>query len=42
MGEILIASMSELAGDDWRPEYDRAWSDAFAVVAGAMLDRAAA
>jgi hemoglobin-like flavoprotein len=42
VGEILIASMAELAGDAWRPEYARAWSDAFAVVAAAMLDRAAA
>jgi hemoglobin-like flavoprotein len=42
VGEILIASMAELAGDAWRPEYERAWSDAFAVVAGAMLEGAAA
>ena len=42
VGEILIASMAELAGDAWRPEYEHAWSDAFAVVAGAMLEGAAA
>jgi hemoglobin-like flavoprotein len=42
VGEILIASMAELAGDAWQPEHERAWSDAFAVVAGAMLEGAAA
>ena len=41
VGEILIASMADLAGDAWRPEYERAWSAAFDVVAGAMLDGAA-
>jgi hemoglobin-like flavoprotein len=39
---VLIASMAELAGDAWRPEYERAWASAFAVVAGVMLDGAAA
>ncbi len=38
----LIASMAELAGDAWQPEYERAWSDAFDVVASAMLEGAAA
>ena len=33
---------AELAGDAWRPEYERAWSDAFDIVAGAMLEGAAA
>jgi hemoglobin-like flavoprotein len=42
VGAVLIESMAELAGDAWRPEYQQAWSDAFAVVAGAMLDGAAA
>src|SRR5213078_4682802 len=37
VGEVLIASMAEVAGDAWRPEYERAWAAAFAVVAGAML-----
>jgi methyl-accepting chemotaxis protein len=40
VGAVLIASMAELAGDSWRPEYERAWSDAFVVVAGAMLSAA--
>jgi hemoglobin-like flavoprotein len=42
VGVILIASMAEVAGDSWRPEYERAWSAAFEVVAGVMLDGAAA
>ena len=41
VGEALIASMAEIAGDAWRPEHERAWSAAFGVVAGAMLDGAA-
>jgi methyl-accepting chemotaxis protein len=40
VGAVLIASMAELAGDSWRTEYERAWSDAFVVVAGAMLSAA--
>jgi methyl-accepting chemotaxis protein len=42
VGEVLIASMAEVAGDAWRPEYGRAWGDALEVVAGAMLEGAAA
>jgi hemoglobin-like flavoprotein len=41
VGLVLIASMAEVAGDSWRPEYERAWSAAFDVVAAAMLDGAA-
>ena len=41
VGAVLIASMAEVAGDAWRPEYERAWTAAFDVVAGAMLDGAA-
>jgi hemoglobin-like flavoprotein len=42
VGEVLIASMAEVAGEDWRPEYGRQWAAAYAVVAGAMRDGAAA
>jgi hemoglobin-like flavoprotein len=42
VAEVLIASMAEVAGDAWRPEYERAWTVAFASIAGAMLDGAAA
>jgi hemoglobin-like flavoprotein len=41
VGGVLIASMAEIAGEAWRPEYERAWAAAFDVVAGAMLDGAA-
>jgi hemoglobin-like flavoprotein len=37
VGQVLIASMAEIAADAWRPEYERAWAAAFDVVAGAML-----
>ena len=40
VGEVLIASMAEVAGDAWRPEHQRAWSRALEVVAGAMLEGA--
>jgi hemoglobin-like flavoprotein len=40
VGEVLIASMAELAGEAWRPEYERAWAAAFDIVAGVMLDGA--
>jgi hemoglobin-like flavoprotein len=41
VGAVLIASMAEVAGDEWRPEYERAWAAAFDIVAGAMLEGAA-
>jgi methyl-accepting chemotaxis protein len=41
VGEVLLASMAEVARDAWRPEHASAWAAAFDVVAGAMLDGAA-
>jgi hemoglobin-like flavoprotein len=41
VGEVLIASMADVAGDAWKPEHQRAWAAAIAVVAGAMLEGAA-
>jgi hemoglobin-like flavoprotein len=38
---VLIASMAEVAGEAWRPDYDRAWAAAFELIAGVMLDGAA-
>jgi hemoglobin-like flavoprotein len=38
VGEVLIASMAEVAGDAWRPEYKGAWAAAFEMVAGVMLE----
>ena len=40
VGEVLIASMADIAGPHWRPEYENAWAEAYSVVAGAMLDGA--
>jgi len=39
---VLIASMAEVAGPAWRPHHERAWAAALDVVAGAMLEGAAA
>jgi len=41
VGQVLIASMEEIAGDAWEPRYARAWGDALGVMAGAMLEGAA-
>jgi nitric oxide dioxygenase len=41
VGQVLIASMAEIAGDQWRPEYEDAWTEAYGVVAAAMLEGAA-
>jgi nitric oxide dioxygenase len=42
VGQALIESMADVGGAAWRPEYSAAWAAAFDVVAGAMLDGAAA
>jgi hemoglobin-like flavoprotein len=42
VGAVLIASMEEIAGPAWRPEYETAWAEAYGIVAGAMLDGATA
>jgi methyl-accepting chemotaxis protein len=41
VAEVLIASMAEIAGDAWRPEYERAWAHALELVATTMLEGAA-
>ncbi len=40
VGATLIASMAAIAGEHWKPEYERAWAAAFDVVAAAMIDGA--
>jgi hemoglobin-like flavoprotein len=40
VGQVLIAAMAAIAGPAWRPEYQRAWNQAFEIVAGAMLEGA--
>jgi nitric oxide dioxygenase len=42
VGQVLIESMADVGGSAWRLEYSTAWAAAFDVVAGAMLDGAAA
>jgi len=42
VGQVLIESMADVGGAAWRTEYSTAWTAAFDVVAGAMLDGAAA
>jgi hemoglobin-like flavoprotein len=41
VGSVLIASMAAIAGDEWKPEYESAWSAAFEIVAATMLEGAA-
>jgi nitric oxide dioxygenase len=41
VGATLIASMAAIVGDEWKPEFEAAWSAAFDVVAGVMLEGAA-
>jgi hemoglobin-like flavoprotein len=40
VGAALIASLAAIAGDQWKPEYEEAWSRAFDVVASVMLEGA--
>jgi hemoglobin-like flavoprotein len=42
VGKALLASLAEIAGPAWSAEYERAWDEALGVVAGAMLEGAAA
>jgi methyl-accepting chemotaxis protein len=41
VGAALIASMAAIAGDEWRPEHESAWSGAFEIVAATMIEGAA-
>jgi nitric oxide dioxygenase len=40
VGAVLIESMAVIAGNSWTDEYEAAWQEAFAVVAGAMIEGA--
>jgi hemoglobin-like flavoprotein len=42
VGEVLIASMADVAGPAWTDRYEQAWDAAFAIVAGAMIEGAEA
>ena len=41
VGEVLIGSMAQVAGEAWTPEFEAAWTAAFGVVASVMLEGAA-
>ena len=40
VGQVLISSMAQVAGDAWTPEHEQAWTEAFAIVADTMLQGA--
>jgi methyl-accepting chemotaxis protein len=40
VGEVLIGTMAEVAGDRWKPEYTAAWQEAYGVVQQVMLSGA--
>jgi hemoglobin-like flavoprotein len=40
VGEVLIASLAQIAGEAWRPEHGIAWAAALAVIADAMISGA--
>src|SRR5262245_9005494 len=42
VGEVLIGTMAEVAGDAWKPNYTAAWQEAFEVVQNVMLSSASA
>lgn len=37
VGECLLATLAEVAGDDWTPELNTAWADAYNAVVSLML-----
>ena len=41
VGATLITSLATIAGADWRPEHETAWTAAFGIVAATMLEGAA-
>lgn len=42
VGECLLAAMAEAAGDDWSPEIEAAWTDAYGAIAGIAISGAKA
>lgn len=42
VGATLLKSLSQIAGEAWTPDVERAWTDAYAVVTEHMLNGAAA
>ena len=42
VGRVLLDTMAELGGANWRPEYTAAWAEAYQVVQDTMLSGAGA
>ncbi len=40
VGECLLATLAEVAADDWTPRYAKAWQEAYAAISGLMLEGA--
>jgi hemoglobin-like flavoprotein len=40
VGESLLATLAEVAADDWSPALEKAWGDAIGAIAGLMLEGA--
>lgn len=38
VGECLVATLKEVAGDDWSPRIEQAWLAAFGAISGLMID----
>ena len=41
VGESLLATLAEVAGDAWTPELAQAWTDAYGAISGLMIAGAA-
>lgn len=41
VGESLLATLAEVAGDDWTPEVESAWREAYDAIAAMMKEGAA-
>ncbi len=37
VGSVLLETMAEIGGSDWKPEYTSAWAEAYQVVQDVML-----
>jgi hemoglobin-like flavoprotein len=42
VGQVLIASLAEVAGDAWEARHEAAWANAYELIATVMLEGAAA
>jgi methyl-accepting chemotaxis protein len=41
VGSVLLETMAEIGGDEWKPEYTAAWQEAYGVIQEVMLAGAA-